>query len=714
MADLENAIRTINESAERTDNSTAFVDDWVTATDTTDLTNPNNGKSTPSAAKKVKEVTEALFAASESDINDAVEAAENSATAAQGYANFQGSWASATGAWSKGNSFDHNGRTWSLLVDLADITTVEPGSDTNTWRAIISDDFGAVTGGDFDVVKHRRGTAAEIAAGTPAIGELWFNTTDNSIHMGDGVTQGGIKHTAVSEVFIEDYGVSPLATPAANSEAFNRAIAENKGKKITSVLSGVVEIDAPIDIIHRCTIDLPTSLTITKTSSTVGSIQRTITPAGQPTQTYTFNKNCMFNIIPETDTINYAIYVVFRGGTLTGPADSSVGVFDAPMCAYSTIDNVVANYTSFFWEGLDNFQMTMRQIRSRFSAKHFECLTGTSWHLDRVACDGGSGGGSTGVGFRLGVSYTVMNACAADKLQNSYELSQDGDFILNGCGSESFGRLLFVKDNARVTLNGCTFQYDIVDSNVGVYAEPWRVSDDASVYAIGTVFSAANFSSSPDNTAAAGLVKPLVTGNGTFTSIDCSHPSEALAVPDFLGDKYNIIDNGKAIWETADEILKYSADTVNEDTNIDKSKQKKSFSISAAVDGAWKTIATFDLSGYGTSVSASVDIDLFSTYAGGVGFSGKASCLIAGLQESSGGGLQTDIAFDAATGLALVDFVATQPAPAVELRFVESGTDALLQIKLTSGGGSYQDADVKADIEYTGRIGTSFKRISIS
>lgn len=42
-------------------------------------------------------------------------------------------------------------------------------------------------------VKHRRGTNAEILAGTPAIGELWFNTTDNSIHMGDGVTQGGLK-----------------------------------------------------------------------------------------------------------------------------------------------------------------------------------------------------------------------------------------------------------------------------------------------------------------------------------------------------------------------------------------------------------------------------------------------------------------------------------------------------------------------------------------
>lgn len=47
-------------------------------------------------------------------------------------------------------------------------------------------------------VKHRRGTDAEINAGTPAIGELWFNTTDNSIHMGDGATVGGIKHVNIN------------------------------------------------------------------------------------------------------------------------------------------------------------------------------------------------------------------------------------------------------------------------------------------------------------------------------------------------------------------------------------------------------------------------------------------------------------------------------------------------------------------------------------
>jgi hypothetical protein len=52
-------------------------------------------------------------------------------------------------------------------------------------------------------VKHRRGTDAEIMAGVPAIGELWFNTTDNTIHMGDGVTQGGNKH--INENTLQKY-----------------------------------------------------------------------------------------------------------------------------------------------------------------------------------------------------------------------------------------------------------------------------------------------------------------------------------------------------------------------------------------------------------------------------------------------------------------------------------------------------------------------------
>lgn len=49
-------------------------------------------------------------------------------------------------------------------------------------------------------IKHRRGNNAEIMSGTPAVGELWFNTDDNTIHMGDGATAGGIKHAKLASV----------------------------------------------------------------------------------------------------------------------------------------------------------------------------------------------------------------------------------------------------------------------------------------------------------------------------------------------------------------------------------------------------------------------------------------------------------------------------------------------------------------------------------
>lgn len=69
-------------------------------------------------------------------------------------------------------------------------------------------------------VKHRRGTTAEIAAGTPAIGELWFNTTDNTIHMGDGVTPGGNKHVNINMVDIL-YKSSPSTSAVSNMIADN-------------------------------------------------------------------------------------------------------------------------------------------------------------------------------------------------------------------------------------------------------------------------------------------------------------------------------------------------------------------------------------------------------------------------------------------------------------------------------------------------------------
>lgn len=75
-------------------------------------------------------------------------------------------------------------------------TTISPVNDNVNWKA--QNDYGTIAEGL--VVKHRRGTNAEILANTPSIGEFWVNTADSSIHTGDGTTQGGIKHVNTQNI----------------------------------------------------------------------------------------------------------------------------------------------------------------------------------------------------------------------------------------------------------------------------------------------------------------------------------------------------------------------------------------------------------------------------------------------------------------------------------------------------------------------------------
>ena len=58
------------------------------------------------------------------------------ANAASGAVNYEGDWATATGAATQGHSYSHNGSEWTLLVDLDDITTSEPSSSNGDWRRV--------------------------------------------------------------------------------------------------------------------------------------------------------------------------------------------------------------------------------------------------------------------------------------------------------------------------------------------------------------------------------------------------------------------------------------------------------------------------------------------------------------------------------------------------------------------------------------------------
>lgn len=79
MSDLTNAIETINEAADRAENTSDFLDNWSTYDENSYVTNPNNDETVASAAKIVKDRCDELFEQSETDINAAVEAAETAA-----------------------------------------------------------------------------------------------------------------------------------------------------------------------------------------------------------------------------------------------------------------------------------------------------------------------------------------------------------------------------------------------------------------------------------------------------------------------------------------------------------------------------------------------------------------------------------------------------------------------------------------------------------
>lgn len=61
-------------------------------------------------------------------------------------------------------------------------------------------------------VKRRRGSESEVANSTPANGELIVNTTDYTVHVGDGAKQGG--HKGINEGTVGNYTVLKFASTA--------------------------------------------------------------------------------------------------------------------------------------------------------------------------------------------------------------------------------------------------------------------------------------------------------------------------------------------------------------------------------------------------------------------------------------------------------------------------------------------------------------------
>lgn len=570
------------------------------------------------------------------------------------------------------------------------------------------------------------GPAGEIAAGTNPVGPGFFIVSKSSLRSqtfqrwvatgvidvskaGTTVPENAFKYDADGAQYVykadtcyvlEDFGYGPSATPEWNSRVFNALIPKAKGMFIASrTINATVNHDAPVDIINRVTIMLPQSLKIRKTGSTVGSIVRTIKPAGGTTQNYTFSKDCIFNVIPEDNTINYAVYVNVIGGDLGGDSHSGKGVFDAPMAAYCTLSRIIGSESKFFWTGLDNFQNTFEDIRSRFSEKHFYIENGTSNNFSRVACDGGKDGTSVGTGFQLACKYTTMTACAADKVQLSYDIFDNGEVTMVGCGSESFGRLIRTRDNAVAVVKGGKLQYDVVTSNLGIAAEPWVSYDNSTLILEGTTLSAENFSGAADSVAFAPLSRPVAVGTSRFIAKNCKHPSLSSITPVFQGDEIIVQGQAYGEWEFGGKRKRLSATSLYIENTTSKQRMQKDIA-SVPGDGTWVTVGQFDLAAYGSSVMGEVTVTVYSSYTSGVGLAGFGKMLFSAVQQASGGALSVN---NSTLQVARTDFSPAQPSPTIEMQVVASSTTATLQIKLTSGGGTLSTSSVSLDVEYISR-----------
>ncbi|CAH9013818.1 putative phage tail protein [Vibrio phage 455E52-1] len=154
MSDLDNAIKSINESAVKAENTAGFLDDMSTFDDQSTVTNPNNGQTVASIPKQVKDRTDELFAAAESDINQAVatttqnaiEADQSASEAAQSAneaaATVETQIRERVGVYKIGNISDYAGQQ---LTEAEKENQYQYPDDSNEWYGPIQDQVFPIT-----------------------------------------------------------------------------------------------------------------------------------------------------------------------------------------------------------------------------------------------------------------------------------------------------------------------------------------------------------------------------------------------------------------------------------------------------------------------------------------------------------------------------------------------------------------------------------------
>jgi hypothetical protein len=362
-----------------------------------------------------------------------------------------------------------------------------------------------------------------------------------------------------------------------------------------------------------------------KTSMTTDPVTRKYTANGV-VHTLTWDEPVVFNLICPND--SYLVDFNIDGVSFDLPTDGSVGAFDAKRVAYSSFRNLFCNHSKFFAKGYDVFEILWENIRTRFSKTHFMLDTGTSNTFRNVACDLKNASG--GRGFVISnMDYSEMSGCAADSLDVCYDFNSSR-VTMNGCGSESFSRLLRATNGANVTINGGALKIYKVGSAMGTYY-PYEIRDaNTQVTVSGAWLGIANPAS------AGGAYAPLAVSGGAKVALNnIRKPVE--------------IGGGAMSWWSvsgADSLLTMIDDAGTRYINalgqsrLDGVHNLKAFEYSKTIPaGAAQSIfrigATASGKGYGDSFNGRIHVHMINGYGSDLGFNGYQKYAFSGFLEKT-------------------------------------------------------------------------------
>ncbi|CAH9012849.1 tail fiber protein [Vibrio phage F12 g1] len=300
MSDLDNAIKSINESSVKAENTASFLDDMSTFDDQSSVTNPNNGQVVASIPKQVKDRTDELFSAAESDINQAVSDAAQSATDAQDAADsigrYQGLWPDTGGSAIKGDTYQTqvSGIPTGQYFTALQNTTVDPVGDDVNWREVVSvGSFSQYT----DIVYRADGgnTALENMIASASVGENCICENGSRFKRMKNSSGSVSDFMPTSDINILDY----MTTGSDFTQAMNKVADDVRGNlnwSVVIVASADIQIDGDVNL-RGCDFDF-SNVKITPSPSTGRIIM------GNRSSSSRAPNQCLGDVIRDGETIN--------------------------------------------------------------------------------------------------------------------------------------------------------------------------------------------------------------------------------------------------------------------------------------------------------------------------------------------------------------------------------------------------------------------------